>query len=510
MSNNNISAKNRIAKNMLFLYFRMIAVTLLSLITVKYTLQILGISDYGIYNIIGGVVTFLTFVNATMSSATQRFLSFELGRNDMKSYNKTFNTMLLVFVGLSVILLLIFEAFAHPLVYTWLQIPDTRRPVAEIVYHLSVLSFITSFMVIPFVSSILANERMGVYAYITMADTVSKLVLLAILFFSVYDKLLSYAIGILVISILTNLIYVFYNQKYISSTHICYHFEKGLFGKMIKFIGWSFFGSISGVMCNQGLSILMNIFFGVTVNAAKAISDRIINIVQSFVMNFYMAVSPQITKTYAAGNPDETIKLAFCSTRLAYFLMLIISVPLIILTTDILQLWLTDTYTDDMAVFTQLSLLFVLVNVFETPITFMIRATGDIKKYQICVGVFTLLVVPVSYLLYLAGCPASAAFICEIIIYAFVQIIRVQVAKRYYQISLRIYYREVLKSPFIISTAVTILSIGLYMTGSNNISIAIFATLFLAISIWLWGLRQNEKDFIIQKISFIFKKRNKI
>lgn len=508
MTNQDVSANNkRIAKNTLFLYIRMIAATLLSLVTVKYTLQILGINDYGIYNVVGGVVSFLTFVNATMSSATQRFLSYELGRNDIVAYNETFNSLLLVFVCVGVLMFVILEALTSPLIYSWLQIPDARRGAAEMVYHLSVVSFVFSFIAIPFISSILANERMGVYAYITIADTAAKLLLLAILVFSPYDKLLSYSVGILLISLVINLIYVIYNQRFINATRIRFFFDKKLFVRLLNYIGWSFLGSISGVMCNQGLSILMNLFFGVAVNAAKAIADRVMNIIQSFVLNFYMAVSPQITKTYAAGDIDYTIKLAFNSTRLAFYLMMILSVPLMILADDILKLWLGETCTNEMVVFTQLSLIFALVNVFETPITFMIRATGDIKRYQIYVGMFTLLVVPISYLLYLYGCPAYSAFVCEILIYLFVQIIRIRITKLYYPISVSLYFKEVLAVPLLISVVVYICDLLMQFMGTDNLTTAFWVFVVLLVLVWFIGLRHGERKFIAGKVLFVFTKR---
>lgn len=507
MSENKTNANSRIARNMMFLYTRMTVVTLLSLITIKYTLQILGIEDYGIYNVVGGVVTFLTFVNATMSSAAQRFLAFDLGRDDSKAYNNTFNALLIIFFLVGIFIFILFEIFTQPLIYEWLKIPEERQGAAEIVYHLSVLSFIFNLWVTPFISGILANERMGIYAYIAIADTVSKLFLLLILIYSPFDKLITYAFGFLIITATTNLIYVIYNQRKIKSTRIYFFFEKKMFYKLVKYIGWSFFGSVSAVMCNQGLSILMNLFFGVTVNAAKAISDRVMGIIQSFTLNFYMAVSPQIFKSYAAGEHKRTTDLAFGSTRLAFYLMFIIIVPAIISTEDILKLWLSSTCTEDMVIFTQLSLIFIMVNVFETPITFMIRATGDIKKYQIYVGSITLLIIPVSYILYLNGYPAYTAFICEIVIYAFVQIIRILVAKNFYKIGLAAYFKEVLLAPLSISTVIFVFALIMQYLIINRITLSAITLIASTVLIWFAGLKDNEKIFIKNKVSKILCKK---
>lgn len=507
MKNPATSNNNRIIKNTLLLYFRMIVVTLLSLITVRYTLQILGIEDYGIYNVVGGAVTFLTFITATMSSATQRFLAYELGRNDNESYNNMFNALIGMFLIIGVILLCLFEVFAYPLVYQWLQLPPERLSIAFIVYQFSAFCFIINVLAIPFISSILASENMGVYAYITIADTLSKLLLLAILIFAPFDKLASYAIGIFVITIFTNLIYIYYNQRYIASTKIYLYWNRHVLKELSVYTGWSFFGSISAVMCNQGLTILMNLFFGVAVNAAKAISDRIMTIVQSFVTNFYMAVSPQITKNYASGYLGETIALAFNSTRLGYYLMLLLSVPAILLTDKILYLWLGASCTEDMVVFTQLSLVFALVNVFETPITFMMRATGNLKKYQVVIGMITLLVVPISYFMFYIGFPAFVAFLVETAVYVITQIFRVYIAKQYYSFTIQQYLKGVVASPLVITATIIVsvlilswIGMGIYLTTLITFALSTFL-------IWQWGLTNTERTYALNKIKNIIKKK---
>lgn len=348
---------------------------------------------------------------------------------------------------------------------------------------------------------------MGVYAYITIADTVAKLMLLGILLFSPFDKLISYAVGIMVIAIVTNAIYVVYNQQKIRGTRIYYYWDGKVFRILTGYTGWSFFGSVSAVMCNQGMTILMNIFFGVAVNAAKAISDRIMTIVQSFVMNFYMAVSPQIVKTYAAGDLAYTVHLAYSSTRLAFYLMMVLSVPTIILLDDIMQLWLGDTCTPDMILFTRLSLIFAIVNVFETPITFMMRATGRLKAYQLYVGMLTLAIIPVSYVLYKMGLPAYTAFVCQTVIYAVVQFVRVWVARRHYPITMSGYIREVLLRPVLVSVAVTLAATMLYAAGLSAWGNAVITTFLLLALIWLYGLSANEKTMVKTKLKSKLQKR---
>lgn len=487
-----------IAKNTLLLYFRMIAVTVLSLVIVKYTLSVLGVEDFGIYNVIGGAVTFLTFLTTMVSSATQRFLAYELGSKDGKgNYNNIFCLLLLLFVAISIGLLIVFEVIAYPLIHSWLNIPPERFSAAFWVYQCSVASLIFNTLSIPFISSLFAHERLGVYAYIAIADVLLKSLLLLFVFYLSGDKLILYSIGMALVALLTNAVYVYYHQKRIENSKIYFFWDNKFFKKLCGYTGWTVFGSLSGIMLNQGLSILMNLFFGVAVNAAKGISDRVLSLLRSFVVNFYMAVSPQITKHYASGNIDYTLKLAYASTRFGYFLLFVLSLPTIIMLEEILTLWLGEKTQYDMVVFSKLSLIFALVNAFETPITFMINATGKVKKYQICVGVFTILIVPISYIAYKMGADAYWAFWIEIIIYAFVQIIRVAVAKSYYPITFKKYFFEAVYSPLIITSAVLIALFALSYINVPKIAIAAIVTLIMLVLIWAIGLKKNEKSMLV-------------
>lgn len=486
----------RIAKNTLMLYLRMIIVTLISLVTVKYTLKILGVEDYGIYNVIGGVVSFLTIVTGTMTSATQRFLAYDLGRNNHTAYSNTFNMLLLVFLIMGILIFLFFELFGYPIIYKWLAIPNERLNEAYVVYHLSALAFVANVITIPFISSIIANEKMNVYAYITIFDSIGKLAILGLLIISPSDKLITYSAATLLMVLLVNGVYVWYNQKKINLTPIFYYWDKSQLRKITKYTGWSLFGSVSGVMCTQGLSIVMNLFFGVTVNAAKAISDKIKNIVYSFVQNFYVAVSPQIIKSYAAGDYYYTLQLAFRSTKLSYYLLFLITVPVMAMLDNILHSWLGETCTPDMVIFTQLSLIFALVNVFETPITYMIRATGQVKFYQITVGIITLMVVPLAYLLFYLGLPAYMGFVAEIIIYSIAQIARIHVAKNYYEFSYKDYFIQAMLHPLLMT--IVIIAIGLCFAAFNINAYINSLLLFIIILIWIWciGLDKKEKSFV--------------
>lgn len=503
---NDTANSKRIAKNTIVLYFRMIVVTLLSLVTVRYTLKLLGQEDYGIYNVVAGVVTFMSFVTAPISAATQRFLAYKLGEHDGKGYNDMFNMLLLAFVAVGVLICVGLEVLSYPIIYYWLQIPLERQEAAFIVYHLAVISFFSIVAAMPFLSSILANERMGVYAYVTIVDTIVKLALLALLIIDSGDKLIVYATGMTAVSVLINVIYIIYNQRFIPNTRLYYHWDGDTMRRVLSYTGWSFFGAVSGIMCIQGLTILMNLFFGVTVNAAKAISDKVQAVVRSLVINFYMAVSPQITKSYAASDMEYAIKLAYTSTRLAYYLMLLVITPVIVLADKLLSLWLGSTCSDDMVLFSQLSLVYVLVNVFETPITFLMSATGDIRRYQIYVGCITLLVVPISGICFALGCGAYMGFLILIFVYGFAQLVRVYVLKEHYDVSMVEYFSKVLKKPMLISLVDVICLFALFSCGTNDYIVAIVMIVVLLCVIWLYGLEKAEKEYICTKIKGLIHK----
>ena len=498
--NSNRENTKRIAKNTMMLYIRMLFSMLVSLYTSRVVLQTLGVEDYGIYNVVGGVVAMLGFLNDSMSGATSRFITYELGRGDNARLNQVFSTSLIIHVSIALFVFVLAETVGLWFFENKLVIPENRMVSARLIYHFSVISMMIGITQVPYNAVIISHEKMNVYAYTTIIDTVAKLILLLALVFSPFDKLITFAIGTFIVTLLSNSIYVFYNQKNINGTHLYFYWEYKLFRKLMSYAGWSFFGSISGVLCNQGLSIIMNLFFGVATNAAKAISDKIMSVVQSFVMNFYMAVSPQITKTYANNDLDSTVNLAFKSTRLGYYLMLIISVPVILLLDKILALWLAETYTQDMLIFTRLSLVFALINVFESPITFMVRATGNIKKYQISVGIFTLLVLPTTYLLYKIGCPAYVAFWSEIIFYAMVQLIRVKIASEFYPITIKYYIKEVLALPIIISAVIFILFKILEILQFNIWVITSICFIIMVIMVWRYGLHSSERRHIINAI----------
>lgn len=505
----NISNNKRIAKNTLLLYFRMIFVSLVSLFTTRIMLEQLGVENFGIYNLVGGIVGFLGMLNGSMTSATQRFLAFELGSGDVKSYNRVFSMLLTIFIALSLVLLIVAVAIGPWLINDFIVIPDDKRSTAIWVYYFSVVTFFVSLIAIPYMSSIIAHEKMGIYAIMSFIEVILKLLLVYALYISAFDKLLTYGFLTMCVAFLVTLSYCVYCVYKIRGCKYEFFWEKALFHQLLSYISWNLFGSVTAILNYQGQTLVLNLFFGPLVNAAKAIADKINGIVGSFSNNFFMAVRPQITKSYASGEHEYMFKLVNRSSKFSFFLLFIITLPLIILMRNLLTLWLgVNQVTDNMIVFSQLMLVFSLVNVFESPITTMIQATGNIRKYEIIIGSGVLLVLPICYFLFKLGFPAYYSLIVLISIFIIAQFFRVFIAKEVVGLSIRNYFNSVFVPVTISSIPSAVLSFYLCKCFPNNflgVIYSVFACFLVSIVfVFFVGLNKTERvsamNFIKSKI----------
>lgn len=491
----------RIAKNTLLLYLRMIITTLVSLYTARLLLQLLGVENFGIYNVVGGVVTFMSFINGTMTSATQRFLAFDLGKNDIKQLGITYSMIINVFIMLCIALFILLEIVGPWFVAHKLVIPADRLDAALYVFQFSLLSFIFSTLTIPFQSAIIAYERMGVYAYLTLIDVVAKLLICLLLYISIADGLIVYAVFYALVTLLILIVNYVYCRRKLDGCRYNFHWDTSLFSRLSSYAGWNLFGSVSSVLCSQGQAILLNMFFGPIVNAAKAIADKIYGIVMTFANNFFMAVSPQIIKTYAAGEIDNTRSLVTNSSRYSFYLMSILSLPLIFNMDAILRLWLGDSQVSFVMVrFAQWELIRILVSVLESPVTMAIRATGDIKKYQIYVGVQTLMFLPICYVAFKFGIPAYYSMIILTLLLLVVQVTRVILVKNVINITFPEYIKDV-----VFPITITIFLAGILSYIAINWEMESFIGIFLKAcivaiitmsTILIFGIKHAERTYL--------------
>jgi O-antigen/teichoic acid export membrane protein len=394
----NTGNNKRIAKNTFILYIRMFFTMGVSLYTSRVVLNTLGIEDYGVYSIVGGIVTLFSFFNSAMTSATQRFMAFDIGKNDLEQLKKTFNTTLNIHIGISILVLVLAETIGLWFINYKLNLPLGRMTAVNWVYQFSVFTFLLGIVQVPYDSLIVAREKMDIYAYMSFVEVFLKLLIVYLLVVFPLDKLILYAGLLFIVSFIVRMGHMQYCKRYYEESKYQFYFDKSFYKILLSYSGWSLFGNIASVARGQGSNILLNLFFGTVLNAAYGISLQVQGTVQAFVTNFQMAVNPQIIKLYAAGNEQQCLKLIFQSAKFSYFLMFIIVCPIIYNIDFVLELWLKKppAYT---SLFIVLCLINLLIDCISGPLMIGAQATGNIKWYQIIIGTLIFINLPVAYIL---------------------------------------------------------------------------------------------------------------
>ena len=400
MSNN-----KRIAKNTMFLYIRMGISMLVGLYTSRIVLQALGVEDYGIYNVVGSFIVAFTFISGPLGTATQRFLNFELGKGESGRLNKVFNLSLYTYVVLAVILFFVIEVAGIWFLKNKMQLPAERMNAAAFAFHMSVLTLLLNLIKTPFESLIIAYEKMSFYAYISIADVFLKLLNAFMLLYVAVDKLKLFSINILVITLIVGCVTAFYcvrNFKKVRIENPRENWDFPLFKELMSFSGWSLFGSVASMTANQGLNILLNLFFGVVVNAAMGIANQVNAAVVQFVSNFQVAFRPQLVKYYAQGNIDALKSLIINTSKYSYLLLFAVVCPVCFNIDLLLKLWLKNP-PEYAAEFCIMMLIYALLETLSAPMWMTVQATGKIKRYQIVISCVMSLNIVFSYFFLRAG-----------------------------------------------------------------------------------------------------------
>ena len=501
------SNNRRIARNTAILYFRMLLIMTVSLFTIRVVLKTLGTVDYGIYNVVGGIVVMFSFFSNTMASASQRFFAFELGRNDITQLKKTFSLTITIYAIIAVIVLLLAETIGLWFLNTQLIIPVDRMEAANWIYQFSILSFLITIMTIPYNAAIIAHENMKVYAYVSIIEVVLKLVNVYILVFFSFDKLKLYACLMFLVTCIITFIYRTVCKRKYDECRFRFYWDKGLFYTLMGYSGWNLFGAVSSILNNQGINILLNIFFGPVVNAARAIAYRVNDAVNQFVMNFLTAVRPQITKYYAAEEKEKMMKLVFQSSKFSYFLLFLLSMPILLETNFIFKIWLKET-PQYVVLFTRLVIITALIDSLSYSLVTAALATGKIKQYQIVVGGTLLLNLPISYCFLKLGFPPQTTMYVSIVISNICLFLRLWMLRGMVGLSLREYSKKVLLVVLLVSFVAYLIPLFLTFQFEESLTRFIIAgitgviTSFVAI--YFIGLSTNERQFFVQAI------RNKI
>ncbi|NRT13274.1 polysaccharide biosynthesis protein [Flavobacterium sp. 14A] len=407
------SNSKRIAKNTLLLYFRMFITMGVSLYTSRVVLNTLGISDYGVYNVVGGVVAMFSFLNGSLSGATSRFLTFELGTQNKERLNKVFSSALTVHLGLAIIILVIGETIGLWLLENKLVIAENRMFAARIVYQLSIISCIVAIIHVPSSAAIIAHERMNIYAYVSIVEVGLKLLVVFLLLIGNFDKLILYGVLTLIVTIIITLIYQIYSYRNFSECKFRISLDKEMMMPMLSYSGWDLYGNLSVMVRGQGINILLNTFFGTIINAASGIATQVQNAIAGFADNFLVAVRPQIVKNYASGNIVEMQRLIFNASKFSFLLLFLISFTFIVEIEFVMKLWLVKVPLYAI-IFCQLSLLNNLVSIMFRTVMFSIHATGKMKRISFINGTIYIMVLPISYGLLKLGFSPIAPFLINI------------------------------------------------------------------------------------------------
>lgn len=502
----------RLAKNTIFLYFRMILLMFVGLYASRVLLRTLGFEDYGLYNVVGSFVTMFGFLNATLSTSTQRFLNIELGKNDHESVKKVFSSSLLLHLMLVVIVLLLAETAGLWYVKEKLVIPPGREMAALFVYQCSIVSICLQIIQLPFMSTIIAHERMNVYAYVSIYEGLAKLGILFAIQMLPYDNLIMYALLLLSVQISVAFIYNIFCQKNFEEARFRIYYEKGLFNKMLGFSGWNIVGNLASVCNSQGLNLVMNIFFGTAINAARGIAFQVHSLVQQLISNFQLAVKPQVIKYYAAGQKEEMTNLVFNAAKYSAFLVIIATVPLILEIRPILKLWLGD-YPEYTVIFAQLILFRSIISSMTGNIVMVVHASGYLKNVGIFSGGILLMVLPISYIFLRMGFPPYVPFIINIGAALGDAFFELYWMRHYIGFPMGRFYAKVYVPVFTLFSMIFALSYGLHyiMTGCNEyvrmVVVSVFSVALSCILIYRFGLSKSMRKNITKKILTKFRVR---
>ena len=505
-SNNN----KRIAKNTLLLYVRMLFLMVVSLFTSRVILNTLGVEDFGIYNVVGGIVAMFTIISGSLTSAISRFLTFELGKGDKEKLKTIFSTSVNIQLGLSAIIILIGEFVGIWFLNNQMNIPAERMMAANYILQCSLGIFVLNLLSVPYNASIIAHEKMGAYAYISILDIILKLAVAYAIMLSPFDRLISYGVLLLAESIFIRLIYGLYSKR--NFDECTYHliYDKAVLRKMVSFAGWNFLGVTAGTLNTQGVNILMNVYFGVTINAARGIAVQAGAAISQFVQSFTTAVNPQITKSYAAGDMTYMHTLVCQSSKFSAYLFLLMAIPLSVETSEIFEIWLKNP-PEYAVLFFRLSLLGTLMDsVLSNSLMTAIFATGDIKKYQVYVTICGGMVFPLTWLAYLMGASPDSTYIIYFIIYCVVLYVRLHVIQQKVHLQIKEYARRVLVKfiPVAVLSYLVPISIA-YLMPASFVRILITAIVSVVITcaiIYSIGLTIGERNMVMSKVKKITNK----
>lgn len=492
MPDNSVNNK-RIAKNTIYLYLRMLFVMAVGLYTVRAILDILGVVDYGLYNVVGGVVTMFAFMNRTLSTSSQRYFSIELARGDKERLSKWFCLNITTFLTIGIIIAVFLETVGLWFVNTHMTIPSERLFAANVVFQLSIISFLFHIISIPYLALVVAYEKMNVFAYVGILEALGRLVIVFILTLLTFDKLIIYGILILLLSVGTSMSYIIYCWRHYPESSFRWYWETKEVKELLGFSGWHFLGTFSTSCRSQGINILLNMFFNPAVNAARAIAFQVSTHIMQLHTNFFTAIKPQIYKTYAKQEFDELFKLMMRSSIISAFLVSVIAFPILCGTSYILGLWLKEV-PDYAVLFTQLALINGIIDSSDGPSIAASLATGKIKKYMLTVSLIILANVPISYVALRLGCEPTVTMEISIAVSCASVIIRAYLLKQMMNFPWLSYLLLMAKIAGVTVVMVSLSYLMAQKAVNDFISFAMYAVIIAIITTVLYAIVLSHDD----------------
>ena len=498
----NQSANNkRIAKNTLMLYIRMFLLMLVSLYTTRIVLSALGETDFGIYNVVGGFVVLFTFINGAMTTSTQRSLSYELGKNDGNISN-VFSTCMNLHLLVGVAILILAETIGLWFLNHKMNFPLERMDAVNWVYQFAILNCLSNVLRVPYNALIIAHEYMSFYAYIGLIEGVLKLLIVYLLSLFGFDKLIFYSFLMFAVSSLTTMCFVVYSKNKLSHVKYTKTANKDSYKQIVSFSGWTLFGALANLGRNQGISVLLNMFYGVTINAAIGIANQVNASVNQLVTGFQQAFNPQLTKAEASQNKEYQTELIIRTSKYSYYIILFFAVPLLFNLDFILGLWLGEfpLYTKELCI---CIIVASLIDSISGPLWVTIFATGKIKNYQVSISILLLLILPITYVCGSNDLKPYYPYVFYAILNFFAIFLRLFYLKKYITFSLSLFFKKVLLPIFFVSLLIFLCCLTL--PDENKLLMSFILILFEFIVIFYIGMNAAERTQILQLLRYKIK-----
>ncbi|GHT76814.1 hypothetical protein AGMMS50262_16090 [Bacteroidia bacterium] len=498
----------QIAKNTLILYVRLFISMLISLYTSRILLNVLGIDDVGIYNAVGGVVMMMDFFNSTLLTATQRFLNYEIGAGNERQLPEVFSTARIGHCIIALAVLILGETVGLWFVGQHMVIPAGRLTAALWVYHCSLLIFVLHILITPYQAVLVARERLNIYAFLSLLDVILKFIIACALSYLTFDKLQSYGILLLLSAIIVRLGYPLYGRRVFHECRAGWIWNKQLAKKMFRFSGWMLLGISSDTVSAQGITIAVNLFFGLVYNTARGITQQISIVLQNIGANLMLAVQPQIVQSYSRGERNYMYKLVYLSSKMSFFFLFLIALPLLLKTEYILTLWL-KIFPEQTVIFVRLALIDVLLSTFFAPLSAISQASGKLKRYQLIMATKSLLLLAGTVLFYHWGFPAYITYIlaiCLTLAGLLARLVEMHISLRFMSgeylthVSLRLF----------LVVSVSIIAPVLYAVNQTStwlhlIGLLAISTISITVMFWFLGLTGSEKGFVIKEVKRKFR-----